>query len=98
MSPARFDRRMVDALADYRAKPKEFQRRTVLIHELRSGMILEKDVSSNDGNLLILKEGTVLTETWIERSANFAKCRAVAASVPVRAPSLTSLGNVAPRR
>jgi len=94
MSPERFDRRMLDALVDYCAKPTEFQRRTVLIHELRSGMILEKDVSSKDGNLLILKEGTVLTETWIERLVNFAKCRSVPASVPVRVPSLTSLGNV----
>jgi response regulator RpfG family c-di-GMP phosphodiesterase len=97
MSPERFDRRMLDALVGYCAKPTEFQHRTVRIDELRSGMILEQDVWSNNGNLLILKEGTVLTETWIERLGNFEKCRRVGASVPVRVPFLTSLGNVSAR-
>ena len=38
-------------------------------------MVLDEDVFSKDGNLLILKAGTVLTETWIERLENFAKAR-----------------------
>ena len=41
--------------------------------DLRAGMVLENDVLSKDGNLLILKAGTILTETWIERLENFAR-------------------------
>ena len=46
-------------------------------------MVLEKDQLNNNG-LLILKEGTVLTETWIERLGNFARFQSVTTLVPVR--------------
>jgi hypothetical protein len=49
-------------------------------------MVLEKDVLSKDGNLLILKEGTILTETWLERLENFAKSRGARELVDVRIP------------
>ncbi len=52
--------------------------RRLPIRELRAGMVLERDVFEQDGNLLILKEGTILTETWIERLENFAKARGAA--------------------
>jgi DNA-binding response OmpR family regulator len=91
MSPTGFDRRMLDALANYSPASTEFELRLVPIRELRAGMVLEKDVLSN-GNLLILKEGTVLTETWIERLGNFAKVRGVAAVVHVRITSRTGPG------
>ena len=48
--------------------------------------VLEKDVLSKDGNLLILKEGTILTETWLERLENFAKSRGARELVDVRIP------------
>jgi hypothetical protein len=83
-SPAGFDRRMLDALGNYSPASAEFELRCVPIRELRAGMVLEQDVLSSSGNVLILKEGTVLTETWIERLGNFAKVRGVAALVPVR--------------
>ena len=54
--------------------------------ELRSGMALDKDVTSKDGNLLIFKQGTVLTETWIERLENFAKARGAQELMDVRIP------------
>ena len=48
-----------------------------------------RDFLSTDGNLLILKRGTILTETWIERLENFAKAR-VTGTVDVRVPRLAS--------
>jgi CheY-like chemotaxis protein len=93
-SPAGFDRRMLDALASYSPATKEFERRSVPIHELRAGMVLEKDVLSSSGNVIILKEGTVLTETWIERLVNFAKFRSVATLVPVRISPRTGLSRL----
>jgi hypothetical protein len=94
MSPAQFDGRMLDALANYSPPPAEFELRLVPIRELRAGMVLEKDVLSSSGNLLILKEGTVLTETWIERLGNFAKVRGVAPVVHVRIAPRTSVGKL----
>jgi len=84
MSPARFDARMLDALRNYAPAPAELVLRLVPIRELRAGMVLEKDVLSSSGNVVVLKEGTVLTETWIERLGNFAKLRGVSTVVPVR--------------
>jgi hypothetical protein len=84
---------MLDALANYSPAPEEFELRSVPIRELRAGMVLEKDVLSH-GNVLILKEGTVLTETWIERLGNFAKFRGCTGPVPVRISTRTGLGEL----
>jgi len=70
----RFDGRMLDALDTYSPAPTEFEMRRLRIRDLRTGMILEKDFLGN-GDLLILKKGTILSETWIERLENFAKAR-----------------------
>jgi response regulator RpfG family c-di-GMP phosphodiesterase len=82
----RFDPRMLEALAEYSPTRAEFEVRRLPIGELRSGMALDKDVTSKDGNLLIFKEGTVLTETWIERLENFAKARGAQELLDVRIP------------
>ena len=58
--------------------------RRLPIRELRAGMVIENDVFSADGNLLILKAGTVLTDIWIERLENFAKARGVQELVSAR--------------
>ena len=44
----------------------------------------EEDVFSKEGNLLILKGGTILTDVWIERLENFAKTRGAHELVSVR--------------
>ena len=82
----RFDARMLDALEGYSPEQAEYEVRRLMIRELRAGMVLEKDVLSKDGNLLILKEGTILTETWLERLENFAKSRGARELVDVRIP------------
>jgi hypothetical protein len=94
MSPARIDRSMLDALANYSPAQTEFELRSLPMHELRAGMVLAKDVRSSSGHVIILKEGTVLTETWIERLGNFAKVRGVAGLVPVCISSPTGLGKL----
>ena len=64
-----------------------FEVRRLPIRELRAGMIPEKDVLSNGGNL-ILKEETILTETWIERLENFATAPGAQKPIDVRIPRL----------
>jgi hypothetical protein len=51
-------------------------------------MVLEQDVRSKDGNLLILKQGTLLSETWIERLENFTKAPGAQDLISVRVPRL----------
>ncbi len=87
----RFDRLMLEALKGYSPAPQQFDRRMLAMRDLRAGMVVEKDVLSGDGNLLILKEGTVLTETWIQRLANFTKFYGSRNLVGVRVPRLTGI-------
>jgi CheY-like chemotaxis protein len=89
----RFDRLMLEALKGYSPAPEQFDLRMLAMRDLRAGMVVEKDVLSGDGNLLILKEGTVLTETWIERLANFTKFYGSRNLVGVRVPRL---GGISP--
>jgi DNA-binding response OmpR family regulator len=85
---SQFDPGMLDALESYSPAKAEFDVRRVPIQELRNGMVLEKDVWSKNRKLLILLGGTILTETWIERLANFAKLRCVEEAQSVRVPRL----------
>ncbi len=50
---------------------------------------MQKYVLSNGGNL-ILKEETVLTETWIERLENFATALGAQKLIDVRIPGLAA--------
>jgi CheY-like chemotaxis protein len=84
----KFDLEMLDALQSYCPIQPEFQLRRLATHELRVSMVIEKDVCSRDGNLVILKRGTVLTQVWIERLENFARAGRVPESIEVRVPSL----------
>jgi hypothetical protein len=85
---SQFEPGMLDALESYSPAKAEFDVRRVPIQELRDGMVLEKDVWSKNRKLLILLGGTILTETWIERLANFAKLRCVEEVLSVRVPRL----------
>lgn len=92
-SSGRFDRPMVDALKGYAPVPNEFDQRMLHMRDLRAGMVIENNVMSGDGNLLILKEGTVLTETWIQRLANFTRFYGSQQLIGVRVPRLGSLSS-----
>jgi hypothetical protein len=83
-SSNRFDVPMLIALKSYHPSKPEYETRRLQIPELATGMILDKAVLSKDGNLLIMKEGTVLTEIWIDRLRNFAKSGTAQGLVDVR--------------
>jgi DNA-binding response OmpR family regulator len=85
----RFDSRMLDALDSYSPTQTEFEVRRLPIRELRAAMVLEEDLMSKDKKLLILKKGTILTGTWIDRIGNFAKVRSVQDLARVRVPGHT---------
>jgi len=84
-----FDSHLLDALKDYFPAPTEFDVQRLPIRKLLPGMVLNEDVVSKDGNLTILKEGTVLTRTWIERLGNFERVRGLQETASVRIPRLT---------
>jgi CheY-like chemotaxis protein len=88
----RFNGPTLDALKSYAPAPSEFDVRHVSIRQLRAGMTLDKDVLSTNGNLLILKAGTVLTETWIERLGNFAQAKGALGPLSVRIPGIAAVG------
>jgi HD domain len=87
-SAKRFDMQMLDALKGYSPERAEFEARRLAVRDLRAGMVLEQDVRSKDGNLLILKHGTLLNETWIERLENFTKAPGAQDLISVRVPRL----------
>ena len=80
---------MLDALEGHPPAQPEFEVRRLPVREVRSGMILERDVLTHS-DLLIFKKGTELTETWIERLVNFAKAPGLPEPVEVRIPRLPS--------
>jgi CheY-like chemotaxis protein len=82
----RFEPGIVDALKDYVPDAVEFHHEALLIRQLVAGMILEDDVFSESTKLLILKKGAVLSDTWIERLANFATCQGIKEPLGVQVP------------
>ena len=90
-SSGRFDERMLNALQSYSPTRANFELRTLKTRDIRPGMILDEDVLTKDGNLVIFQAGTVLTETWIERLENFAKVRS-GELTRVRIPSGAGIG------
>jgi len=83
----RFEPSMLSALESYAPVQPEFELRRLPIYELRAHMVLEKDVRTRDHNLVILKAGTTLSETWIERLDNFARTGRVEEFAEVRVPT-----------
>jgi hypothetical protein len=54
-------------------------------------MILEEDVVTERTGILILRKGTTITDTWIERLQNFAKSHGVEEPLPVLVPGPASV-------
>jgi CheY-like chemotaxis protein len=92
-SSRRFDGGMLDALEGYSSTATEFEVRRLPIRALRAGMVIEDDVHSKEGNLLILKGGTILTEVWIERLENFARARGAHELLSVRIPRVAEMSH-----
>jgi CheY-like chemotaxis protein len=90
----RFEERILNALERYSPVRSDFEIRQLPIHALRPQMVLEKDVCSKDGKLVILRAGTTLTETWIERLRNFDRTKKLQAMAEVQVPSLYQLNSL----
>jgi response regulator RpfG family c-di-GMP phosphodiesterase len=82
----RFETPMLDALKSYSPPHDDFDLRRLSVRDLRAGMILEVDIFDKDRNVLILKEGTILKDMWIERLENFVKGRGAKELIGVRIP------------
>ncbi len=86
-SSGRFAAQAIAALETYSPAEPEFENHQLPIQNLQARMVLQQDVFSDDGKLLILREGTVLTDTWIERLENFAKYRSTKELLEVSVPT-----------
>jgi CheY-like chemotaxis protein len=78
------------ALDSYSPASADFHRQALPIKKLFAGMVLEEEVVSTSTKILILRKGTILTDTWIERLENFAKSHGVAEPIPVLVPGPAS--------
>lgn len=87
--PSRFDAALLTVLDNYSPSFAEVHHQTLLVKHLSAGMILEEDVVSKSKGMTILRRGTVLNETWIERLENFARYQGV--NEPLRV-QVTGLG------
>jgi CheY-like chemotaxis protein len=88
----RFDVPMLEALDGYSPLGVEFEVVCLPIRDLHAGMVLEEDVLSPVGKMPILKQGTVLTQTWIERLGNFARSQGLQDLVRVGVPKFGGVG------
>ena len=93
-SSGQFNSKMLDALSNYFPTKIEFEVRQLPIRDLRSGMVLDEEISTTKTKILIFKEGTVLTGTWIERLGNFARTSGVQERARVRVPRLAGIGRL----
>lgn len=90
----RFDKAMMEALGSYSPADAKFEVRRLPMPERRSSMVLLQDLLSGDGKMLILRAGTTLTDTWIERLENFAGFRRTMELVEVRVPTFAGAGSL----
>jgi len=90
--PERFDPAMLEALGDYETPKVASELDQVWVHELRVSMILAEDVLTKDGKMTIVRKGSTLTNTLIERISNFRKVRGVQEPIRVRLLQKASAG------
>jgi hypothetical protein len=83
--PGRFDTRLVDALADLEPEGAKMEIRAVPIAKLTSGMILQQEVRTHSGMLVVTK-GQEVTYPLLIKLANFAQRRAIDDKLMVLVP------------
>jgi CheY-like chemotaxis protein len=86
----RFELQLLDALDGYCPAETKFEVRQLSIRQLCAGMTLDHDVFGANGNILILKAGTVLSDIWIERLGNITRANGGLGQVGVRIPKPAS--------
>lgn len=81
-----FNSKMLDALDGFSLPKTEFALQSLPVQELRAGMVLDEDIIATTTGLSVLKQGMLLSPTWIDRLGNFAKTSGVQERVRVRVP------------
>ncbi|MGB6946052.1 MAG: response regulator [Bryobacteraceae bacterium] len=85
-APGKYPTALLDALQGYSPSRVHFEVKRLTSPQLQPGMILEDDVVTEQGGLMVISKGTTLTATLIERVQNFARTRGVREPIQVRAP------------
>jgi hypothetical protein len=83
--PGRFDPRLVDALADLEPVGATMEIRAVPIGKLTSGMVLQQEVRTHSG-LLVVAKGQEVTNPLLIKLANFAQRHAIDERLMVLVP------------
>jgi CheY-like chemotaxis protein len=84
-APGKYPTAFLDALKGYSPARVHFEVKRLPSAQLLPGMILDDDVVTENG-LMVISKGTTLTVTLIERVQNFARTRGVREPIQVRAP------------
>jgi DNA-binding response OmpR family regulator len=84
----RVEPRILDALDGYFPPETAYEVKRLRIRDLRTGMVLENDITGRDGGMLILKKGTILNDTWIERLKNYSTTQGVREPLDIRVPAV----------
>ncbi len=80
-----YDDAMLDALADFHGRAEGFEIRMLNLGDLVDGMVLDQDVSSSAGQLLVAR-GRELTLAMLERLNNFARTAGIVQPLRVLVP------------
>lgn len=83
------DRSFLDAIRAEGAHSERMERRALRVRDLEPHMILDEDVKTRDGTL-VLQQGHELSPTLIERLRQFAASRGLAEPIQVRVPADTA--------
>jgi putative two-component system response regulator len=84
-TPGKYPTVLLDSLKGYSPSRVHFEVKRLPSAQLLPGMILDNDVVTENG-LMVISKGTTLTITLIERVQNFARTRGVREPIQVRAP------------
>ena len=93
-APGKYPTALLDALKDYSPSRVHFEVKRLQAQQLVPGMILDDDVVTENGGLMVISKGTTLTGTLIERVQNFARTRGVREPIQVRAPQGSYAGEL----
>jgi hypothetical protein len=84
-TPGKYPSALLHSLKGYAPSRVHFEVKRLPSPQLLPGMILDDDVVTENG-LMVISKGTTLTVTLIERIQNFARTRGVREPIQVRAP------------
>ena len=84
--PRGFPREILLALDDCPPPAAAFEIKGLQIRDLRVSMITEDDIVTRDGNFMILRKGSVLNATTVEKIMNFDRTRDICQPIRVQVP------------